>query len=304
MSAARVRTVDEENIFTPYVHSHSHISSGCLEGKPGSAIFEFTLSGIPPSAAEDSSIRSRILLASQGVSRIETRQSYKGAGDPIYTPAHVKTLPSECLYHQICIAIGSLVSLSLWLSLPLRVSHPTGSITLYVNADTTSLAKQQQPASRYKKRAMYISLSCYQSTRTSIGSAQSLPVAWLLRLAYSLCRTLFFALINTSPDFAPPRDSRVLPETPAPILDRVLPRDAPAPAPKAVASAARCDASLAMTLEREMRGLRPGNTLGFGGIGGFDDDDAAGPTSTPDLTILSAAAVRDIGERIVAGLSG
>lgn len=265
---------------------------------------EFTLSGIPPSAAEDSSIRSRILLASQGVSRIETRQSYKGAGDPIYTPAHVKTLPSECLYHQICTAIGSLVSLSLWLSLPLRVSHPTCSITLYVmQSQRPWQSKNNRPAAT-RKGLCTISLSCYQSTRTSIGSAQSLPVAWLLRLAYSLCRALFFALINTSPDFAPPRDSRVLPETPAPILDRVLPRDAPTPAPKAVASAARCDASLAMTLEREMRGLRPGNTLGFGGIGGFDDDDAAGPTSMPDLTILSAAAVRDIGERIVAGLSG
>lgn len=53
-----------------------------------------------------------------------------------------------------------------------------------------------------------------------------------------------------------------------------------------------------MTLEREMRGLRPGNTLGFGGTGGFDDDD------DDALTILSAAAVRDIRGRIVPGLGG
>lgn len=134
---------------------------------------EFTLSGIPPSAAEDSSIRSRILLASQGVSRIETRQSYKGAGDPIYTPAHVKTLPSECLYHQICTAIGSLVSLSLWLSLPLR---------------------QKQPASRYKKRAMYnliivLSVDSDLHRFSAVTPGGLAPTSRILALPCSLLRT-------------------------------------------------------------------------------------------------------------------
>ena len=110
-------------------------------------------------------------------------------------------------------------------------------------------------------------------------------------------------------------DSFLRPVTPAPILDRVFPRAAfvPVPAPVAVpaaatrvTSASRCEASLAITLEREMRGLRPGSTFGFGGIGGLntDDLDSAGPAAEPRLTMLSAAAVSDIGGRIVAGLGG
>ena len=120
--------------------------------------------------------------------------------------------------------------------------------------------------------------------------------------------------MSTSPVFGPlPCDSFLRPVTPAPILDRVFPRAAfvPVPAPVAapsvatrVTSASRCEASLAITLEREMRGLRPGSTFGFGGIGGLNTDGVARPAAEPDLTMLSAAAVSDIGGHIVAGLGG
>ena len=72
-----------------------------------------------------------------------------------------------------------------------------------------------------------------------------------------------------------------------------------------VPSASRCEASLAITLEREIRGLRPGSTFGFGGIGGLDSIGfAPNDSATPGLTTVSAAAVSDIGGRIEAKLGG
>lgn len=47
--------------------------------------------------------------------------------------------------------------------------------------------------------------------------------------------------------------------------------------------AARCDANRAMTLEREMRGLRPGSTLGFIGMGGFIVEATAPSETIPSL---------------------
>jgi hypothetical protein len=88
--------------------------------------------------------------------------------------------------------------------------------------------------------------------------------ARLRLLAYSLCLALFFALtIIPSPVlaiFAP----ATLCLFPAPMLDRVLPLaafDIDDP------DAARCDASFAITFEREIRGFRPGSTFAFIGTG-------------------------------------
>ena len=58
-------------------------------------------------------------------------------------------------------------------------------------------------------------------------------------------------------------------------------------------------------MEREIRGLRPGSTFGFGGIGGLDSNGfAPNDSATPGLTTVSAAAVSDIGGRIEAKLGG
>lgn len=53
----------------------------------------------------------------------------------------------------------------------------------------------------------------------------------------------------------------------APILDLVFPM--PVPLAKDEPDVARCDANLAMTFDREMRGFRPGSTFGLTGMGGF-----------------------------------
>lgn len=97
--------------------------------------------------------------------------------------------------------------------------------------------------------------------------------ARLFLLAYSLCLARFFAAITTLspaalplPIFAPPK-LRLC----APILDRVLPPEVMV----VVAEASRCDANLAITFDREMRGLRPGSTFGLGGMGGFCVSDTA-----------------------------
>ena len=61
------------------------------------------------------------------------------------------------------------------------------------------------------------------------------------------------------PIFAPPK---LL----APILDRILLLPVPAIDDP---DAARCDASFAITFEREMRGFRPGSAFGLIGRRGF-----------------------------------
>jgi hypothetical protein len=103
-----------------------------------------------------------------------------------------------------------------------------------------------------------------QSSSTSI-SPRSLPVVTpLLLLAYSLCLARFLALITTPPcgptipAFTPP------PMTLAPMLLRVF--DEPATPPPLLTAddafeAARCNTSLAITFEREMRGFFAGTTL-------------------------------------------
>lgn len=103
----------------------------------------------------------------------------------------------------------------------------------------------------------------------------ALPAAALLRLrTYSLCLALFFALIKTLPPalplppLLPPYDG--LFPTPAPKLDLVREPEEPAtPALVADVDAARCDASLAITREREILGLRPGSALGLTATTGF-----------------------------------
>ena len=64
------------------------------------------------------------------------------------------------------------------------------------------------------------------------------------------------------------------------------------------APAALCEASFAITLEREIRGLRPGRTFAFGGTGGFTGDE--------DFwrTMVVAAVVNDMGGRAEGGLRG
>lgn len=84
------------------------------------------------------------------------------------------------------------------------------------------------------------------------------------------------------------------------MLERTLPPGFSVPARGIeLAPAALCEASFAMTLEREIRGLRPGRTL----AGGFDgDEDGLSSFCLP--TILLAAAVNDMGVRAGNGLRG
>lgn len=87
------------------------------------------------------------------------------------------------------------------------------------------------------------------------------------------------------------------------MLERTLPPGFGVPAVALeLAPAALCEASLAITLEREIRGLRPGRTFAFGGIDGFTGEDDVPRADRP--TILVAAVVRDIGGPTGGGLRG
>lgn len=106
-----------------------------------------------------------------------------------------------------------------------------------------------------------------------------------------------------SPPLALPYDCPALPATSAPMLERTLPLAlsvrafALEPAPPAL-----CEASLAITLEREIRGLRPGRTFAFGGTGIFDDEHGFSSPAWP--AILVAAVANDMGGRAASGLRG
>jgi hypothetical protein len=97
-----------------------------------------------------------------------------------------------------------------------------------------------------------------------------------------------------SPPLAPPWDWLALPATPAPMLERTLP---PALSVPALAlepePAALCEASLAITLDREIRGLRPGRTFAFSGAGGFAGEEDFCSAAWP--TMVVAAVVNDMG---------
>lgn len=87
------------------------------------------------------------------------------------------------------------------------------------------------------------------------------------------------------------------------MLERTLPPDLGVPAlALALAPAALCDASFAITLERETRGLRPGRTFVCGERGDFAGEVGFPLAGWP--TMLVAAAVKDMGSSVGSGLRG